>query len=178
VDLPESRVQAPQPQAELLGVDEAVDRLAEHDPEKAELVRLRYFIGLTVEETADALAAELERVLAGETIAFPLMRLRERLWIWTMSQLPTSLSMGKRWCEVRTCGAAVWAPRATGHPVVAGRALAPPTVGSSNRSMQVSGLSNHALQPSGLPSLHERIFLSDCPAGGRRRRRQPAQRVA
>ena len=52
VELVESRVIAPQPDEELLAVNEALDRLAAHDPQKAELVKLRYFVGLTIEETA------------------------------------------------------------------------------------------------------------------------------
>ena len=38
--------------AELLAVHEALDGLAAHDPRKAELVKLRYFGGLSFEETA------------------------------------------------------------------------------------------------------------------------------
>ena len=41
---------------ELLAVNEALDALAAHDARKAELVKLRYFAGLTIEETADVLA--------------------------------------------------------------------------------------------------------------------------
>lgn len=40
---------------ELLAVHEALDQLAQHDPRKAELVKLRYFVGLSFEETADVL---------------------------------------------------------------------------------------------------------------------------
>jgi RNA polymerase sigma factor (TIGR02999 family) len=40
---------------ELLAVNEALDQLAEHDARKAELVKLRYFVGLSFEETAEAL---------------------------------------------------------------------------------------------------------------------------
>jgi RNA polymerase sigma factor (TIGR02999 family) len=40
---------------EVLEVDEALQRLAELHPERAELVRLRYFAGLTSEEAAQAL---------------------------------------------------------------------------------------------------------------------------
>jgi RNA polymerase sigma factor (TIGR02999 family) len=40
---------------ELLAVHEALDRLAAQDSRKAELVKLRYFVGLSLEETADAL---------------------------------------------------------------------------------------------------------------------------
>ena len=40
---------------ELLAVHEALDALAAHDPRKAELVKLRYFAGLTIDEAADVL---------------------------------------------------------------------------------------------------------------------------
>ncbi len=40
---------------EVLAVSEARKKLAQFDPRKAELVRLRYFSGLTVDETARAL---------------------------------------------------------------------------------------------------------------------------
>ena len=33
--------------------------MAAHDPRKAELVKLRYFAGLTIEETADVLGISL-----------------------------------------------------------------------------------------------------------------------
>ena len=36
----------------LLGVDEALERLAAHHPRQAELVKLRYFVGMTFEEAA------------------------------------------------------------------------------------------------------------------------------
>lgn len=38
--------------AELVALDEALKRLAEEDPKKAQLVELRYFGGLSIEETA------------------------------------------------------------------------------------------------------------------------------
>jgi RNA polymerase sigma factor (TIGR02999 family) len=43
------------PDEELLEVNEALDALAAHDARKAELVKLRYFAGLTLEEAAAAL---------------------------------------------------------------------------------------------------------------------------
>lgn len=43
--------------AGFLLLDEALERLAEVDPRAAEVVRLRYFVGLTIPETAQALAA-------------------------------------------------------------------------------------------------------------------------
>jgi RNA polymerase sigma factor (TIGR02999 family) len=43
------------PSDDLLALDEALDRLAQEDPIKADLVKLRYFAGLSVEQTAEAL---------------------------------------------------------------------------------------------------------------------------
>jgi RNA polymerase sigma factor (sigma-70 family) len=40
---------------DLLALDEALQRLGEHDPEQQRIVELRYFGGLTVEETAHVL---------------------------------------------------------------------------------------------------------------------------
>lgn len=42
--------------AEVLGLHGALDRLDQIDPEAARVVEMRYFAGLTVEETAEALA--------------------------------------------------------------------------------------------------------------------------
>jgi RNA polymerase sigma factor (sigma-70 family) len=38
-----------------LALDEALDRLAAIDPQHARIVELRYFAGLTIEETSEAL---------------------------------------------------------------------------------------------------------------------------
>jgi RNA polymerase sigma factor (TIGR02999 family) len=40
---------------QLLAVNEALDRFAAQDPQKAELVKLRYFVGLKIEEAAELL---------------------------------------------------------------------------------------------------------------------------
>ena len=40
---------------ELLAVHDALDKLAAETPQKAELVKLRYFVGMTFEEAAEAL---------------------------------------------------------------------------------------------------------------------------
>jgi RNA polymerase sigma factor (TIGR02999 family) len=51
----EIQIAAPAEDNELLAVHEALDQLAAHDAQKAELVKLRYFAGLSIEETAAAL---------------------------------------------------------------------------------------------------------------------------
>src|SRR5205085_10527367 len=54
-DVDEIPVAAPDTDDNLLAVSEALDRLAEKDPVKAELVKLRFFAGLTAEQAADVL---------------------------------------------------------------------------------------------------------------------------
>ncbi len=49
------RLAAPEPDADLLAVDAALDKLDAADPRAAALVRLRYFAGLTLPEAAAAL---------------------------------------------------------------------------------------------------------------------------
>ena len=40
---------------QILAVDEALEKLAADDPKKAELVKLRYFTGLSIDEAAQML---------------------------------------------------------------------------------------------------------------------------
>jgi RNA polymerase sigma-70 factor, ECF subfamily len=47
---------------EMLAVDDALARLAELDPQQARVVEMRYYGGMTVEETADALAISTRTV--------------------------------------------------------------------------------------------------------------------
>jgi RNA polymerase sigma factor (TIGR02999 family) len=55
VQLREADASVEGPSDDLLALDEALTALAEVDPTKAELVKLRYFAGLTLEEAADLL---------------------------------------------------------------------------------------------------------------------------
>jgi RNA polymerase sigma factor (TIGR02999 family) len=55
LDIQEIELAAPAPDDELLAVNDALDKLAVRDKRKAELVKLRYFIGLTTEEAAQVL---------------------------------------------------------------------------------------------------------------------------
>jgi RNA polymerase sigma factor (sigma-70 family) len=48
-------VAASQPDADLVAIDRALERLAAKDGRKAQVVELRFFGGLSVEETAQAL---------------------------------------------------------------------------------------------------------------------------
>ena len=55
VDVHELEIAAPQPDDEMLAVNDALEKFAREEPLKAELVKLRYFAGLTIEETAQVL---------------------------------------------------------------------------------------------------------------------------
>jgi RNA polymerase sigma factor (TIGR02999 family) len=55
VDIQQLDLASPGPDDQLLAVNEALDRLAAQDPLEAELVKLRYFVGLTTEEAATLL---------------------------------------------------------------------------------------------------------------------------
>jgi RNA polymerase sigma factor (TIGR02999 family) len=54
-ELDEMAIEAGAPDEELLAVHEVLDALEAHDPRKAELVKLRYFVRLTLEEAAGTL---------------------------------------------------------------------------------------------------------------------------
>jgi RNA polymerase sigma factor (TIGR02999 family) len=83
VDLPEHLVADESRSAELFALDEAIDRLEAFDKRKSDIVKLRYFVGMTIEETAEALCvspatvksdwaytrAWLHREVAGEASA-------------------------------------------------------------------------------------------------------------
>ncbi len=50
-----SRLVAPELSDNLIALDEALDNLAKEDPPSAELVKLRYFAGLTVKQAAEVM---------------------------------------------------------------------------------------------------------------------------
>jgi RNA polymerase sigma-70 factor, ECF subfamily len=49
--------------SEICGLDDALDALAAREPRRAKVIELRYFGGLTVEETAEALGVSAQTVL-------------------------------------------------------------------------------------------------------------------
>jgi RNA polymerase sigma-70 factor, ECF subfamily len=55
VSLHEGLVGGKEPEVDIEALDEALERLARRDPDQARLVELRYFGGLTIEETAAVL---------------------------------------------------------------------------------------------------------------------------
>ena len=63
---------------ELLALDEALERLQQRDPKSAELVKLRYFAGLTMVQAAEALGIPL--------------RTAERNWTYARTWLHAELA--------------------------------------------------------------------------------------
>jgi RNA polymerase sigma factor (TIGR02999 family) len=79
-DLDADALVAPEPNVDLLALDAALYRLAEHDPIKAKLVELRYFAGLTGDEAAAALGMSPSSA--------------DRLWVYTRAWLRRELGFG------------------------------------------------------------------------------------
>ena len=59
LDIEEANVAAGMREDELLALDEALDKFAAREREKAELVKLRYFAGLSFEEAAEVLGVSV-----------------------------------------------------------------------------------------------------------------------
>jgi RNA polymerase sigma factor (TIGR02999 family) len=55
VDMPDIAATAEENEEKMLAVNEALDKFAKLDPQKAELVKLRYFVGMTIEEAGEVL---------------------------------------------------------------------------------------------------------------------------
>jgi RNA polymerase sigma factor (TIGR02999 family) len=77
-DPAESESVADERLAEVLKVDAALDELAEQDPRAAELVKLRFFVGMTSAEAATALGVST--------------RTLERTWVYAKAWLREALS--------------------------------------------------------------------------------------
>lgn len=74
----ESQLASDAPTDELLAVHEALEELAAQEPLAAELVKLRYFVGLTMEEAAEVLGLALRKT--------------ERLWAFARAWLRADLA--------------------------------------------------------------------------------------
>lgn len=74
---------------ELVDLDEALTRLAEHSPRHARVVELRYFAGLTVEQTAEAIGVAPRTVKSDWALA--------RAWLFReLGQVHVSAPSGER----------------------------------------------------------------------------------
>jgi RNA polymerase sigma factor (TIGR02999 family) len=77
VDIEQLELRADQSADELVSLDEALARLAIEEPSAAQVVKLRYFAGLTIEEAAAALGISLRT--ANRDWAFAKAWLRQQL---------------------------------------------------------------------------------------------------
>jgi RNA polymerase sigma-70 factor (ECF subfamily) len=74
VDLDEAAVVARDPTADLVALDDAMTALASLDPRKGQIIEMRFFGGLSVEETAEALDVSPATVRRDWSIA--------KLWLY------------------------------------------------------------------------------------------------
>ncbi len=79
-DLDADALVAPEANLDLLALDAALHRLAEHDPLKAKLVELRYFAGLTGDQAAAVLGLSASSA--------------DRQWVYTRAWLRRELGFG------------------------------------------------------------------------------------
>lgn len=79
-ELQEFHIVLERPADEILAVNEALDRLALEDPSAAELVKLRYFVGMSLPEAAEALGIS--------------PRTADRLWLYARTWLKAELQSG------------------------------------------------------------------------------------
>jgi RNA polymerase sigma factor (TIGR02999 family) len=63
VSLDEALIVSAEPGADLVALDDALDALAAFDARKAQVVEMRFFGGLSVEETAEALKVSVDTVM-------------------------------------------------------------------------------------------------------------------
>jgi DNA-directed RNA polymerase specialized sigma24 family protein len=78
VELDEAMTFRAMPSEEMLTIDEALDLLAAEDPAAADLVKLKYFVGMKMEEAAAALGLSLRNA--------------ERLWAYSEAWLRRKLA--------------------------------------------------------------------------------------
>ena len=82
MELDDLEIAAPLPDDDLLALHEALDELSRLDPEAAELVKLRFFVGLTQAQAAELLG--VSRSTADRTWVFA------RAWLFQQIQLGKS----------------------------------------------------------------------------------------
>ena len=85
VSLDEARLLAPEKSAEVIAVDDALKALATFDPRKSQIVELRYFGGLSVEETAEVL----------ELAPITVMREWNKAKAWLYRELSKAVASGE-----------------------------------------------------------------------------------
>jgi len=80
--LAEDQIAGPEVDGNLIELDAALEKLTQKDPRKAELVKLRYFAGLTQEQTAQALGIGISTA--------------DRDWAYARAWLFREMSAGER----------------------------------------------------------------------------------
>lgn len=69
VSLEEAMIVSEERAGDVVALDEALERLAEIDPRQSQIVELRFFAGLSIEETAEVLAVSPGTVMRDWTLA-------------------------------------------------------------------------------------------------------------
>ena len=84
LDVDEIEIASPEPDDQLLALNDALERFAALEPKQAELVKLRYFVGLKIEEAAEVLGISEATAKRWWTYA--------RAWLYHEIQPPSAAS--------------------------------------------------------------------------------------
>src|SRR5438093_1641970 len=90
VEVPEIASPIAQNADQILAVSEALEKLAARDKQKAELVKLRYFVGMTTEEAAEILGISVPTA--------------DRHWAYTRAWLAREISARAKYNSASVCG--------------------------------------------------------------------------
>jgi RNA polymerase sigma factor (TIGR02999 family) len=86
LDVDDLEIASPAPDDQLLALNDALDRFAALEPRQAELVKLRYFVGLKIEEAAEVLGISQATAKRWWTYA--------RAWLFQAIQIPCRTNSG------------------------------------------------------------------------------------
>src|SRR6185503_7988428 len=106
VDLDGQDLAAPAADEQLLAVHEALDNLAKDYPVQAEVVKLRYFVGMTNQETAEALDVSVATVKNYWTFArtWIFNEMKNSYWNWSIRIYCKTTSCGSFLCVLSPSG--------------------------------------------------------------------------
>jgi RNA polymerase sigma factor (TIGR02999 family) len=82
VDIDDAQLSIEEPSEDIVLLDEALTKLTQEDPEVAELVKLRYFAGLTIEQAAETMGIS--------------SRTADRYWVYARAWLYQEITRGNR----------------------------------------------------------------------------------
>jgi RNA polymerase sigma-70 factor (ECF subfamily) len=95
VALDESRIASPERDGQMVALDEALEALGRKDARKAQVVELRFFAGLSVEETAAGLGLSPQTVARDWTLSKAWLLRQHQIALLAISRKQPSLAVAR-----------------------------------------------------------------------------------